>query len=395
MRTKLTDRFAATVAPTPGKIERYFDTDKRSPRGFLLRVTPAGAKAWALQYRVRDSRRQREVTIGDTKSWPVSEGRKEGHKLRRVVDAGGDPLAAREDRRQAPTVNDLWGRFEVEVLPGLAPRTQAEYRAMWRGWIRPILGEKKAGAIVRADIEKLHRQITESGKERRANAVRTLCSVIFGRAVAWEWADNNPCIGVKGNKEHSRRRYLQDDELERLEATLDEWREKRPDSVEIIEIAMLTGARRGEILSMRWSHLDLTKAVWHQPASQTKQRDWHSPALPRRAVEILERRRAEREARTLVRLREDDFVFGGNSKTATNRFERDWQLIREWAHLDNFRFHDIRHSVASWLISANLNLDVVGQVLGHKKAATSRRYAHLHDAARRTAAEIIGAKVRR
>jgi len=97
-----------------------------------------------------------------------------------------------------------------------------------------------------------------------------------------------------------------------------------------------------------------------------------------------------------VRLREEDFVFaGGNGKTASNRLEKDWRLIRATAGLNDFRFHDIRHSVASWLISANLNLDVVGQVLGHKKAATSLRYAHLLDAARRTAAEIIGKKVRR
>ena len=70
-------------------------------------------------------------------------------------------------------------------------------------------------------------------------------------------------------------------------------------------------------------------------------------------------------------------------------------IIRATAGLNDFHFHDIRHSVASWLISANLNLDVIGQVLGHKKAATTRRYAHLHDAARRSAAAILNEKLGR
>ena len=399
MRAKLTGRFAATVVPTSGKIDRYFDTDHRSPRGLLLRVTPAGGRTWAVRYRVRDTKREREITIGDVKSWPIAEARKEGHRLRREIDAGGDPLGERETKRQAATVSQVWDRFASEQLPRRAARTQEEYAAQWRLWIAPSLGRLKVAAVRRADIEKLHHQLVEVGKLRRANSVKSLCSVLFGQAVAWNMRADNPCTGVKGVKEHARRRYLDDEkhELKRLEAALDEWRPKRPDTVDIIEIAMLTGARRGEILSMRWSHIAFGKAIWNQPPTQTKQRDWHSPALPARAVEILERRKAEHDKRAaakVVALREDDFVFtGGNSMTARNRLTHDWRAIRATAGLCDFRFHDIRHSVASWLISANLNLDVVGQVLGHKKAQTSRRYAHLHDAARRAAAEIIGAKV--
>ena len=401
MREKLTNRLAKSLPPIPGTIQRIFDTDKQhSPRGLLLRITPNGARVWALQYRVKDSGRQREVTIGEVKSWTLAEARARGHELRRLIDTGGDPLAAQQIKAAAPTVDELWARFEAEALPSRAPRTRDEYRAQARDWILPALGRLKVAAVRREDIEKLHRKITEAGKERRANSVKSLCSLIFVQASAWGIrADNsNPCQHVKGNREHPRRRYLDDEkgELARLEAALEEWRPKRPDSVDIIELSMLTGARRGEILGMRWSDLDLGRAVWHQRPESNKQRDWHSPALPTRAVEILARRKAERVVRTLVKLREDDFVFsGGNSKTAANRFEKDWYLIRATAGLNDLRFHDIRHSVASWLISANLNLDVVGQVLGHKKAATSRRYAHLHDAARRQAAAIIGAKVHR
>ena len=389
MSELLSDKFArAAVAGV------YFDADRRSPRGFMLRVTPAGARSWCLNYRLKDTGRERRITIGDAAAWPLAEARKRAAELRRIVDAGGDPLGEREERRREPAVAELWEQFVVESLPRRAASTQHEYQAAWRDWVAPAIGKLKVSAVSRSDIEKLHRKISERGKLRRANAIKSLCSTLFAQAIAWEMLEDNPARGIRGNREHARHRYLNDDELARLEATLDHFRPKCPHSVDIIEIAMLTGARRGEILSMRWHHLDLAKAVWNQPATETKQRDWHSPALPARAVEILQRRKTEREARTLVRLRDTDFVFpDGNERAGRSRLERDWMIIRATAGLNDFHFHDIRHSVASWLISANLNLDVIGQVLGHKKAATTRRYAHLHDAARRSAAAILNEKL--
>src|SRR6516165_81265 len=112
MREKLSNRFAMTAPPAIGKkTERYFDTNERSPRGFLLRVTNAGARAYALQYRNADGR-QREITIGDPASWPLNDAWKRGHELRREIDAGRDPLDEREERRQSPSVAELVERFE-------------------------------------------------------------------------------------------------------------------------------------------------------------------------------------------------------------------------------------------------------------------------------------------
>ena len=93
-----------------------------------------------------------------------------------------------------------------------------------------------------------------------------------------------------------------------------------------------------------------------------------------------------------MRLRhEDDFVFrGGGSKTHTNRLERHWYEFRAEAGLTDLRFHDLRHSVASFLISAGVSLPVVGSVLGHATPGVTARYAHLADAAQRNATDLIG-----
>jgi integrase len=388
VREKLTDRFAATVAPTPGRIERYFDTDKRSPRGFLLRVTSAGARSWALQYREPQSGRQREMTIGDVKSWPFTEARKQGHELRRVVDAGGDPL----DRGRAePIVTELVQRFEDEALPRRAEKTQIEYRAMLRDYLLPALGNRKVSGVVRADIEKLHRRISETGKLRRANAVRSICSILFTQAIVWGLRDDNPAAHIKPNVEHGRERYLSAAEIERLGAVLDHWRPRRPDSVDAITLALLSGARRGEIVGMRWADLDLEAAVWTKPPGLTKQRRAHRVPLSPEAVAVLRRRQAEgTDTNKIVRLWDDHVFAGGGTKTHTNTLERDWSQIRAAAGIEDVRFHDLRHSFASLLVSEGLSLPIIGRMLGHTRPTTTSRYAHLADQPLREAAGIVG-----
>jgi integrase len=395
MREKLTNAFAQTVTPTPGKVERYFDTDKRSPRGFLLRVSIAGTKTWALNYRTQDTRRQRELTIGDVRSWRIAEARHRGHELRREIDAGGDPLGEREERRDAPTVADLVERFIAEALPSRAPRTQAEYQAMLRDWIRPTLGNRKVEDVTREDIERLHRKITAAGSSRRANAVKSLASTLFSQAIVWRMRRDNPTKGVRGNAEVGRERYLSAEETERLVAVLTRWRAKRPDSVDITMLAILTGARRGEILGMRWADVDLSGGVWSKPPGSTKQRLLHRTPLSNDAVAVLRRRRDERAGGGKV-IRLDDHVFsGGGKKAASNRFEDHWREFRAEAGLTDVRFHDLRHSYASTLVSAGLSLPVIGRMLGHSKPQTTLRYAHLADDPLRAAAEIVAEQVGR
>ncbi len=392
MREKLSDRFAATVAPTD-KTERYFDVDPRSPRGLLLRVTSAGAKAWALRYRVADTRQARELTIGDVSSWRIAQVRQRCHELRREIDAGGDPLGDREERREAATVAELVERFIIEAMPSRAPRTQAEYNAMLRDWILPAIGNRKVEAVRREDIEKLHRKITETGKERRANSVKSLCSTIFAQAIVWRMRADNPTHGVKGNAEHGLERYLVPEEVTRLWKVLERWRSREPDSVDIVVLALLTGARRGELLGMRWDQLDLTTGIWTKPHPTTKQRQVHRTPLSQDALTVL-RRRKDVWSHDTTAHHADDFVFRDRgAKTHSNRFERHWREIRAEAGLTDVRFHDLRHSFASHLAGAGLSLPTIGRMLGHTQPRTTARYAHLADEPLRVAAEIAAGKV--
>jgi integrase len=394
MREKpaLSDKFARSAEPGI-----YFDHDRRSPSGFMLRVTPACARSWCLNYRVKNTGRERRITIGDIRAWPISEARKRAAELRREVDAGGDPLGEREEQRAAPTVADLAARFEMEALPSRAPGTQAEYRAMLHAYILPALGKRKVAEVDREDIERLHRAITEGGKPSRANRVKSLASTIFAQGVKWNMCERNPASGVAANREHNRERYLSADEIERLVAVLERWQEKQKyvDSVDAVTLLLLTGARRGEVLSMTWADIDLDTGVWSKPPSSTKQRRGHRVPLSAAAIEVLRRRRAERDAGgRVVRLRDDHVFAGAGTKTHCNSLEGRWREIRAAAEIEDCRLHDLRHSFASVLVGEGLSLEIIGKLLGHSKAQTTERYAHLADQPLRAAAEKVGKIVR-
>jgi len=395
MRADLTDKLARTIEPLPGKNLRVFDQSKASPRGLLLRVTSAGARVWALRYRVANSGREREITIGDVASWPLAEARKRGHELRRMIDAGGDPLGDRQEKRAEPTVAELIARYVAQRHPRLAPATQEENLSMLRRYIEPAIGKRRLGDVSREHIMALHRKITEAGYPRRANAVVTFCSVIFNTGIEWGLLSANPAKGVQRNREHARERYLTPEETERLVVELDRRRERRPDSVDTIRLALMTGARRGELLTMRWADLDLDARVWVKPHPTTKQRKLHRVPLAADAVAVLQRRLDERTAGgKVVRLR-DDFVFrGGGSKSHVRALERDWELVRAACGLDDVHFHDLRHNHASLLVAAGLSLPIIGALLGHSRPATTQRYAHLGDQPLREAAELVAAKLR-
>jgi integrase len=386
MQAKLTDGVAAKAGPG-----LYFDNDKRSPRGFLLRVTPAGSRAWCLNYRVKDSGRERRLTIGDVAAWPITAARERASELRRVIDAGGDPLGQMEEKRSAPTVADLAARFVEEALPSRAPRTREEYRGMLTSYILPAIGRMKVTAVEIEDLERLHRKITGEGKPRRANATLTIAHVLFEAAIRWKMRTDNPASRIDRNPEHPRERYLDDAEVERLMAALERWQPTWADSCDAIRLLLLTGARRGEVLGMRWSEVDLDAAVWSKPPGSTKQRKSHRIPLSDQVIELLRRRHAERDGR-VVSLRRDDRVFRGEGRIEY-RLERQWAIIRAAAGLDDVRLHDLRHSYASMLVNQGYSLPLIGALLGHSEAATTSRYSHLYDQSLREATASVGKKI--
>jgi integrase len=355
--------------------------------GFGIRVNAGGGKVFFFNYRTKTGR-QRRYTIGAYPSWATSSARIEARRLDHLVDQGGDPLGELQEGREAPTVTELIERFKAEHLSRKRESTAIDYGRMIRNHIAPALGKLKVTDVAFTDIDHLHRRISAAGHPYRANRVIAVVSKMFSLAVRWKLRDDNPTEGVEKNLEYQRRRYLTDDELAGLIKALASHPEKQ--TADAIRLLLLTGARRGEVLAMRWGDVDLTKGTWSKPASSTKQKEPHqvplSPPARRLLQELAQQSDKKREL--------PEFVFTGAGQTGhIVEIKRSWRRICKAAGISNLRLHDLRHSFASALVSDGASLPLIGALLGHSNPSTTLRYAHLFDSPMRKAVERVGAVI--
>jgi integrase len=403
MAEKLTDRIAkSAAAPTDGKAQRiYYDTEVK---GFGLRVTKGGARSFILNYRVHGV--ERRYTIGSHPDWKVSPAREEAKGLKRLVDQGRDPMGERHEERAAPTVNELVDRYLVEHAPRKRERSRQEDESLIQQWLRPELGNKKVADVRHADVERLHRKITETAPTRgrkadgcptRANRTAALLSKMFNLAIRWEMRPDNPAKGIERNPEEKRNRYLAGDEIRRLTGALAVY--PNQGAANAIRLLLLTGARRGEVLAAEWSQFDLEAGVWTKAASFTKQKKLHRVPLSAPVRQLLAEMRGAADRRPAETNREPSpFLFPavrGARQGPGHMVEvkGPWRAICKLAGLSGVRVHDLRHSYASILASAGLSLPVIGALLGHTQPGTTARYAHLFDDPLRAATERVGAVV--
>jgi integrase len=369
MKQRLTDStIKALPAPASGNRITY---DSELP-GFGCRVTAAGARSFVLNYRTTAGR-ERRITIGQHPAWKIATARDEAKRLRRVVDAGGDPLGEEQAERAAPTVADLCERYAAEHLPKKRPSSQKDDRGFIKDDILPRLRRLKVADVTFTDIDRVHREITKRAPIR-ANRCASLLSKMFALAIRWGWRADNPCKGIERNQENKRKRYLKGDELARLTVALAEHRD--PQAADIVRVLLFTGARRGEVLAMKWADLDLAAGVWTKPGATTKQKTEHRVPLSAPVRQLLA---AIPQA--------SEYVFPGRLGSHRVEIKGNWAAICEAAKLDGVRIHDLRHSYASILASAGLSLPVIGALLGHTRPETTARYAHLFDDPLRAATE--------
>ena len=381
MKYRLTDTTIRHLAAPERGNRIYFDT---LLAGFGLRVTANDARSFVLDYRARADRRQRRLTIGNIETWSAATARERARKLKREVDAGNDPLGDLETERAAPTVNELTDRYVAEHLPRKRPRSRTEDERLLP-IIRAALGRRKVADVVYADVDKLHRAVTNERGPFRANRVLAVLSKMFSLAVKWRMRPDNCVVGVERNPEPKRERFLSKPELKRLLDAL--VAEEDAQAADIIRLLLLTGARSAEVLGAEWEQIDLAEGLWVKPHTMTKQAAEHRLPLSDEAVELLcsIRETAPAKAR---------YVFPGATQFEPRRSVRHaWDRVRQAADLGDMRIHDLRHSHASFLVNAGFSLPVIGAALGHKTASTTQRYAHLSDHTVREAARSVGTVV--
>jgi integrase len=388
-RKRLNDALVKSLpVPANGPVITY---DSDLP-GFGVRVTPAGARSYVLNYRIDG--RERRYTIGSAAEWSCGAARKHAADLKAGIRLGTDPLEELERRREAVTMAGLCDRFVADHLPRLRPATRQLYLVALNGsasrkGIRAHFRHRRVDEVTHVDVEDFHRYVSRRAPLMANRSVAVL-SRMLSLAVRWGIRPDNPARGIERNPETKRTRYLSPRELVTLSQALGGLADQQ--AANIFRILVLTGARKREVLSARWEDVDLEAGVWTKPAATTKQRSVHRVPLAASAVALL----SDIE-------RTGPWLFPGKVE-GEHRVEvkAQWEAVCRAAGLvdaagrKTVRIHDLRHTYASVLASAGLSLPVIGALLGHSEVSTTQRYAHLMDdplrqATERAAAVLTGA----
>ena len=325
-----------------------------------VRRNAQGEKVYQVQVRLRGCPQQTATfrRLTDARRWAaqVESGLREGRHF---------PDAAARRR----TVSELFNRYRLSVLAGKQPatvRTQLQQLEWW---------QDRIGSLRLVDVTPgLLTQYRDTLAERRSPATvkryLALLNHVFSVARReWQWSENNPLEHVGKPKEPPGRvRFLSDEERPRLlEACI---QSRSPDLYPVVLMALSTGARKGEILSLVWSAIDLPRSLvtFHY----TKNRTRRSVPIAGELGRILAHRAKVRRIDTAL-------VFSRADGLAPTDIRSAWETALRHAGIRDFRFHDLRHSAASYLAMSWASLTEIAEILGHKTLAMVRRYAHLTD----------------
>lgn len=361
-RFNFTRQRLESVAP-PTDRDRFYVYDAKLP-GLACCITAKGNRTFYVYRRIHG--RPQRIRLGSVAELRVSDARNAAADIMGQVARGHAPHEERRKKKHEPTLGEVWEHYlEHHAKPHKRswPDDVQRYNAyLAKLATRPIT------AVKRADIAELHRDIGAT-KPGAANRVLSLASKICNHARDYfEVEAMNPCSGIKRFPERSRERFLDGDELKRLFHALDTHADQK--LADFFRLAVLCGARRGNLCSMAWDDVSFERMTWTIPAEQAKAGEAMTLPLSQAAVNVLRRRRADAG--------DSPWVFPSWSSTGhIQEVKVAWNNICKRAKLKDVHVHDLRRTLGSWQAAGGSSLQVIGKSLGHRSQQATAIYARL------------------
>lgn len=371
------------VPPTAGRITLY-DTHVA---GLTCRVSHTGTKTFAV-YRFFDGKPER-ITIGKFPAVSVDLARKEAQKINGSIASGRNPAEVKRTLKGEMTFEELFYEY-LKRHAQINKKTWREDEPKYKQYLQKPLGRKRLSAIKKSDFIAIHGNITKEAARNyktvpedkrkaksgaRANRIIEFASSIFNWGIRVELCATNPARGIQKNKQKSRYRFLQSEELPRFFAAVAA--EENGTIRDFIMLSILTGARRSNVMAMEWEHISFIDKEWRIP--RTKNDDPLTIPLGEEALEILKNRKIEQreEAHKSSAAAPKYVLPGHNTEGHLKEPKKGWKRILEAAEIKDLRIHDLRRTLASWQAKTGASLVIIGKTLGHKSPQATAIYARL------------------
>jgi integrase len=399
--------------PATGARATYYDQEVSK---LALRVTAVGTKSFYIVKRVGAD--MVWFKLGVFPEMTVEQARREAAVALGNFAGQENPAEIRRVAKGVPTLAEFF--LEYGERHGQQKLSWRDDQQRFRDYLKQPLGSRKLIGISREMVGRILADMDSQGRSgATVNNVRALASAIFGKAIEWGYLTENPVRGIKTRRAIKRDRFMSASELPRFFAAVAD--EPNPVVRDYFLLSLLTGARRSNVLAMRWADVNLQEAIWRIP--RTKNGDPQNVTLSPEAVALLSELRELNSRRATV----SQFVFPGSGvsghlvepKKGWQRiFDRDeltqlrvliagsglakehtlgdhsnqsletaLALARKTAielgidlegvRIPDLRIHDLRRTLGSWQAKTGASMVIIGKSLNHKNQATTAIYARL------------------
>lgn len=404
---KLTLETAKALQPG-GRIKDH----NPATRGLELRARGT-VKSWHLYYVFEG--KERRPKLGEFPQISIDEARRVAGEWRKLIARGADPSAERQQRRVAPTVNDLCDHYmQQHAERRYKGTTLANVKSLLNLYVRPELGHVRVADVTPADINRMSERIAgglvkisaPDGTRRpckpsqtNANRARAYLSKAFslaeGASLQWRPRNSNPCRDVETIKfsERKRRTHLAGAEFKALFIALQREAESNAERVAALLCSLFCGSRITEMAVLRRDSFEIdqvTGAVFavladHKTAAKTGEHRLHITAPAFKLMEALPRH-------------DNGYVFGGlaEMKSPRRAVWDVWERAREASGIRaDIQPRDLRRTFASVAKSEGASLEAIGELLRHENSQTTERYAFLFAESARKLAEGTAGTIER
>lgn len=371
--------FARTAKCEEGKSKQeYYDNELK---GFMLEVKSNNRKTYYLRITTKENKRQ-SIKIADATLLDADAARTKALKLKRSIEEGKDVIIdTPESAAKTITLDEFYSEYYLPYVQKHVKSFKANH-SIFKNHILPAFGSTPMNEIKKLQVMKLHTEMVHKKRLAPATANKTLIFLShaynLAKELEIEGIEENPASGVKPFEENNaRERYLTKREAKKLLIAVHQSENKH--LKHIIQMLILTGARRGEVLKARWRDFDEVQMTWTIPVTKNGKKRI-LPFTPK-LYELY--KSLPKESNTYL------FISPKTKKPYTSIFSS-WNRARTKAGLSDLRLQDLRHSYASALVNAGRSLYEIQTLLGHKTASMTQRYSHLSNESLMNAASCAG-----
>jgi integrase len=349
--------------PLPPKGKRAYYRDSKV-NGLEVMITSNGVKSFKVTKK-KDGRIIR-YTIGHYPDISIENARQIAHDINSQIAKGINPNEEKNKLSKDITFKNLFDEY-IEKHAKPYKKSWKEDANQFNRYLESI-ANKKLGLITNEIVRKLYNKGANDNGIYAANRLLALLRVIFNKALDWGWEGKNPVYAIKKFKEVSRDRFLQPEELPRFFESLAN--EENMVARDYVYLSLYTGARKSNVLEMRWDEINFVSKEWKIPV--TKNGECLTVPLVDEAIEVLNSIKS--------RQRKNEWVFP--SATSQSGHLQDpkkaWQRILKRANISNLRLHDIRRTLGSYQAIGGSSLPIIGKSLGHKTHQATQIYSRMN-----------------